>query len=417
MSLENYFRINDKNTYESRDFKNQMIEFFKMYNTYSSEEKGIISKWYQDHFRSSYYKYFKGKDKFILLLMLKPTMMMKIYNKIKQKYNNPDTRFEHFLEYLSYNEDLINFLHEYSYSYSENLLKKQLNRKPKHIYEFVFNNVPLSNDSLLAKLFPKLYQLKDDMFSIEISNRKRNSGYKYRYRYNSNSSSEYKPKTKKTNNNNKSTNTKKTKNKNNKKNSKKNQNKENSKKVSDYYTKKLNEFKQSYPNNTNFSKCQSVAQDTYRKYKCNFFYNNCPEGWKTESGNVAKCSCNGSTYSYYDNIFDCNPSLGIVTSGSNDESGTCEDPENKEEFAICFNKTYSDVKKLHLKNKEKYDEILRNKDELTKSKLNTEIITNQTRIKTLASELKEKFPNKDYSDYMDFADFIEGYLIDALNFI
>ena len=51
------------------------------------------------------------------------------------------------------------------------------------------------------------------------------------------------------------------------------------------------------------------------------------------------------------------------------------------------------------------------------SKLNTNIIVNESRIKKLATEIKEKFPNQDIGNYLFFADFIQGYLMDPLNFI
>ena len=49
--------------------------------------------------------------------------------------------------------------------------------------------------------------------------------------------------------------------------------------------------------------------------------------------------------------------------------------------------------------------------------MNTKIITNDTFIKKYALELKSQFPQEDFAEYIDFAEFIEGYLNDALNFI
>ena len=56
-------------------------------------------------------------------------------------------------------------------------------------------------------------------------------------------------------------------------------------------------------------------------------------------------------------------------------------------------------------------------DEKTKSNLYTKININETYIKEYASKLKSQFPKRDLAEYLDFAEFIEGYLADPLNFI
>ncbi len=160
-----------------------------------------------------------------------------------------------------------------------------------------------------------------------------------------------------------------------------------------------------------------MAPDSYRKYRCNFFYNKCPEGFITDRvGNVPKCKCD-SSYEYYNNIFDCNPNLGLISSGGDSENQSCDDINNQEEFGKCFNQTYNKVDKLHQKNKEYYETMVKSSNEREKSKLNTNINVNEASIKNLAAEMKEKFPTQDISNYMYFADFIQGYLMDPLNFI
>ena len=391
-------------------------------------------KWYKQHIKIRFYNsYFKNNDKLLLLVMLKPKMLINAYEILKKKntyWSSTNELFNSFLNYLNNSSNLLDFLLEYSYSYSEKLLLNEINKKSTNnyndVYYYLFTHVPLIKNNYLRKTFQNISEFTDDMFSFDSN----------RNTYSSSSSSSSSPSTmigtyKKSEKSKKKKN-KKSSNKNNgekKKNKSKTKVKSGqyyntiSKKVrpldKSYYTKKYKELIDSYPENKIFSKCQSKAPDSYRKYRCNFFYDNCPNGWQSEhNGDISRCNCNGSSYKYYNNIFDCNPSLGVISSGLEKESGTCQDkPETKEEFAVCFNKAYSQIKKLHQKNNEYYDKIIKSNNEKTKSELNTFININETFIKKSALKLKSQFPRQDYSEYIDFAEFIEGYLADPLNFI
>lgn len=411
---------------EGTIFHNDLCKFV---GKFSKEYK----QWYKQHIRRRfYYSYFKNNDTLLLLVMLKPKMLITAYNFLKNNkkdyYISTDELFDNFLNYLKNSKNLLDFLLEYSYSYSENLLLKNINTRNKYndVYYYLFTHVPLKEDNYLRTTFPNIDEFTDDMFSFESN------------RYTSGSSSSSTSSTIKKYKPSQNSKTKKNKNSDSKSNSKsKNDKKKTSKKKLEpgqyyntiskkvraldksYYTKKYKELIDSYPPNKTFSKCHYKAPDSYRKYRCNFFYDNCPDGWKSEhNGDISRCNCNGSSYKYYNNIFDCNPSLGIITSGSEKETGKCEaEPKNKKEFGICFNKVYSKIKKIHQKNNKYYDEIIKSNDEKTKSDLYTKININETFIKKYASELKSQFPRQDYAEYMDFAEFIEGYLADPLNFI
>lgn len=417
----------DEATLMYRDLSNFMSKF--------SETK---RDWYKLHIRRQYYfDYFKNNHKLLMLIMVKPEMLIDAYNTLKDRdsryYSNAEQLLKYFLNYLKNSRNLVKFLLEYSYSHSEAQLLTEINKKTtisyeyKSVYQYLFANVPLKYGNYLRKTFPNINEFTDQMFSYDSYNN-RNNYYYRRYRESSgNVIRGYEPKNtkKKSTNSKNSTNSTTKSSKKGSNTSKKNKNNSKKKKIKNksYYTKKYKDFIDSYPENTNFSECHSKAPDTYRKYQCNFFYNNCPDGWKSKhKGDISKCNCNGYSYKYYNNIFDCNPSLGIIPKESEKESekesGTCQlKPKNKKEFAICFNKVYNKVKKIHQKNGKYYDELIKSTDEKTKSNLNTKIITNETFIKKYALELKSQFPQEDYAEYIDFAEFIEGYLNDALNFI
>ena len=108
--------------------------------------------------------------------------------------------------------------------------------------------------------------------------------------------------------------------------------------------------------------------------------------------------------------------MGLVGSSSKTEK-ECGNVEKQEDFRICFNKTYEKVNQLHQKNKQYWESMIQTSDLRKKSELNIQISVNEEAIKKLARELKEKFPSRDFSNYIYFSDFIKGYLQDPLNFI
>ena len=415
--------------------------FYKKLSKFLSKFDEQQKSWYEKNMRRRfYYYYFKDNEKLLMLIMLKPNLLIQAYKILMNKRTSyqfsTDDLLDNFLNYLKNSEKLLDFLHEYSYSYSEQQLLQEINkyssRKYNDVYYYLFTHVPLKSGNYLRLTFPNIDEFTDDMLSFD-SYSSSSSSSRYNRGYSSTSSGvirgyNQKKKNSKKNSSSASTNnSKKTKNQKNSKKSKKVKPGEYYNAISkktrpldkSYYTKKYKDLIDSYPPNKTFSKCHYKAPDSYRKYRCNFFYNNCPDGWQSEhNGDISRCNCNGSSYKYYNNIFDCNPSLGIIYSGSEKETGKCEsEPKNKKEFGICFNKAYSKIKKIHQKNNTYYDEIIKSNDEKTKSNLYTKININETYIKKYASKLKSQFPKRDLAEYLDFAEFIEGYLADPLNFI
>lgn len=404
-------------------FKQQYLDFLDKMDIHESYK----NKW-KKYLNSNIIQLLKQNPTLTQLCLLKPKIIDS--NIIKQLYDDYHTSpkkdvIYHFFYNLNKSTAILEFLLEYSYQYNENEIIKYYNNKSRYhinnvdFYEYVLLNIPFSKEDILYQTF-KISQLSHDIF-----NRQYNSSSKYRHHYNNRNNihyyKHYHPK-----NNSKNTRTQTNninKNRSNNKTKKINNNTKNTKRrqleIPSYYTKKYRDLVNSYPPNQTFSKCQSVAPDSYRKYRCNFFYNKCPEeGWeKDRVGNIPKCNCSGSSYKYYNNIFDCNPNLGLISSGGDDENQSCDDVNTQEEFGRCFNQTYNKINDLHQKNKEYYETMVKISNEREISKLNTNIIVNESVIKKLATEIKEKFPNQDINNYIYFADFIQGYLMDPLNFI
>ena len=412
MSLENL---------SSNDFKLQFIDLIKSRPNTDTYHTEVWTSYLND--KKEAVKLFQKNNDLRQLCLLKPKIIKEAY-KFK-RHLEINERIHYFFTRLG-DIKLLNFLLEYSYPYKEKQIIDYLKSKTKYpsnqdFYKYVLDRIPIKYDSTLFKIFPDKTELRYSFVSHTSPRRtSRNS------RYRRNTIRPYKTKKErklerklererrhgKTKTQNKKTKTtprylnQLTK-------------KYRKQDMSSYYTKKYKDLIESYSNNTSFSKCQSVAKDSYKKYRCNFFYNKCPEGWKKErSGKISKCNCNGSSYKYYNNIFDCNPYLGVISGVSEiNKDIPCDEIANQEEYGICFNKTYNEVDKLHQKNKEYYEKMMSMSNQREISKLSTSINVNTTKIETLASEIKAKFPKQDFNDYIFFADFIKGYLMDPLNFI
>ena len=423
-----------------RDFKNKFITFLEKKNDKINTEYDKINiELYQRYLENNTIRdLIKQNDNILQLLLLKPEILMLVTEKLKSiTISNFDDRklIEYFLKYLKRSEKFLKFLVEYSYSYSENDLLKYLGERSeigghKSIISYIFKKGRLNEDERLYRII-NFSDLKYEFYKTIIKQGDYDSNSRGHHSSSSfdssgsSSSSEKQFETKKTKKNTNSKNSSKTNGTTNKKNSAKNKVPQYYNRLtkkyrdldSSYYTEKYKQLFNSYPKNTSFSKCQSVAPDSYRKYRCNFFYDKCPQGWVTDRvGNIPKCKCTDSSIEYYNDIFDCNPYLGLVGSSSKTEK-ECGTVEKQEDFRICFNKTYEKVNQLHQKNKQYWESMTQTSDLRKKSELNIQISVNEEAIKKLARELKAQFPNRDFSNYMYFSDFIDGYLRDPLNFI
>lgn len=422
-----------------RDFKNKFIFFLERKNSKIDKENDKINiELYQRYLENNTIRdLIKQNDNILQLLLLKPEILMIVTEKLKSISNLDDRKLiEYFLKYLKRSEKFLKFLVEYSYSYSENDLLKYLREggeigEHKSIISYIFKKGRLNEDERLYRII-NFSDLKHEFYKTIINtghfdsnSRGHHSSSSFDSSGSSGSSGEKQFESKKNKKNTNNTKNNSSKENRNKKKSAKNKVPQYynrlTKKLRDldssYYTEKYKQLFNSYPKNNSFSKCQRVAPDSYRKYRCNFFYDKCPQGWVTDRvGNISKCKCTDSSIEYYNDIFDCNPYLGLVGSSSKTEK-ECGTVEKQEDFRICFNKTYEKVNQLHQKNKQYWESMTQTSDLRKKSELNIQISVNEETIKKLARELKEKFPNRDFSNYMYFSDFIDGYLRDPLNFI